>query len=304
VSDKDNVMELPEGKTSEEIDAIMMEDEEPLEVDEIDDPNLAEEALKATETPVDKPADDEVSVVEKVAEEVVLSETDQQLRAKDAKIASMKHTNRELEIDRAKMQGRLEVMEEMGSAAKEVQKSPLEIAMEAEGIDDPDDLEKPYSVMVAQQKWEKEQEQISASKVKQVNDNTVSSQLQNELQDGELSEKQMGQGLDLKTVSGIGIQYLTEGDKLNIKRTVERRGNKAALMEAYTTMVQRTIAAGNEDSKLLQNAINVKGKTVTKKTLKTETNIDDLTTEGEKSGIEQETVSKKLEGFVGKGFFK
>lgn len=304
MSDKDNVMELPEGKTSEEIDAIMMEDEEPLEVDEIDDPNLAEEALKATETPVDKPADDEVSVVEKVAEEVVSSETDQQLRAKDAKIASMKHTNRELEIDRAKMQGRLEVMEEMGSAAKEVQKSPLEIAMEAEGIDDPDDLEKPYSVMVAQQKWEKEQEQISASKVKQVNDNTVSSQLQNELQDGELSEKQMGQGLDLKTVSGIGIQYLTEGDKLNIKRTVERRGNKAALMEAYTTMVQRTIAAGNEDSKLLQNAINVKGKTVTKKTLKTETNIDDLTTEGEKSGIEQETVSKKLEGFVGKGFFK
>ncbi len=298
---KDEIMDLPEGKSSEELDAIMMQDEEGEEEFKADE-NLAEEALKATEeSPAEKldKGVEEKSKEKTEEKEEELSEEQQQLRAKDSKIASMKHTNRELEIENAKMQGRIEAQKE---TTTEKVKSPLELAMEAEGVDDPDDLEKPFAVMRKQQAWEKEQEGIKtasdqATKAANAMDTEVKS-----LQTGDLSPEQAGDGLDFKTVIGLGQSYLDKADLLKIELTRDNQGVAAATRKAYDLCKEAVLAANNSDSKLLQNAINAKSKTVTQKekTLKTEKDIDDLTTEGDEQGETEskETFSNRLFNFI------
>jgi hypothetical protein len=314
VSDKDKIMEMPEGKSSEEIDAIMMEGEEGEEEFKADQ-NLAQEALEATEaeSPAEKSVEDEKAEEEtpEAKEEVVveessekLSEEQQQLRAKDSKIASMKHQTRDLELENAKLQGELQARKELQTqTVTESPKSPLELAEAAyikefgelpeEGLPMSSDLYR------KQKAFDDEQAAKTASTDNQQRVSNAGIQAESELQTGELSAEQMGQGLDLQTVAGIGTQYLTKGDRVDIADIVQARGSKAGLKEAYNIMVRRTLAAGNEDSKLLQNAIAIKakGKTVTqKKTLKTEKDVDELTTEGE---AESEEINPRLAGFAG-----
>lgn len=317
---KDEIMDLPEGKSSEEIDAIMMEDEEPLPEHQSEDDNLAQAALDATEdeSPAEESNKDEKDEAEEEPEEKAkeeteekakeeteeLSEADQQLRAKDSKIASLKHTNREVELENAKLQGKLEAQAEMRTTT-EVVKSPLELA-EAAYIEEKGDIEgfaMSGDLYRKQKAFDDEQTAKQTATDQTTNANTASIQAETELQQGDLSETQMGQGLDLKTVAGVGVQYLTEGDKVNIKNTTKTHGNKTALKEAYDTMIRRTLAAGNEDSKLLRNALNIqakkpKGKTVTQKKLKTEKDVDDLITEGEPGEAESEDMSKSLYNFI------
>ncbi len=313
MSTKDEIMGMPEGKSSEEIDAIMMEGEEG---EESADDNLASEALKATEadsqvdeSEKDKSAEDEATdeVLEEKVDTEELSADQEQLRAKDSKIASMKHTHRELELENAKLQGRLEAQAEMQTQTKVVEKSPLEIAMEAEGVTDPDDLEKPFTVLLEQQKWEKEQDsKASAETVSETQDSSLDGTIK-ALQETELSAAVVGEGLDLLSVK----QYednLSKRDETFLRNKNVTDGSAVMVREYRKLVIARTIAAGGEDAKTLQRALKLApGKPVTlKKTLKTEKDVDDLTTEGDDTtgDIESNDIPERLKSFVGSDFFK
>lgn len=284
IVDKEEITNLPEGMTSEELDALTTGEDPPEKVEQ----DLAQEALNAT----DSPAEETVSETE----EEELSEDQQQLRAKDSKIASQKHELKERDLENARLLGQIEARKEL--AAPEVPvKSPLEIA-EAAYLEEHDDLEgfamsgKLYRVQKA---FEDEQTATKVAASEQTRGNNAAVQAEDELLTGELSEEQRGKGLDLKTVTGIGKQYLTRGDILDIQDTAQSRGEKAALKVAYDRMVQRTLAAGNEDSKLLKSAIS-KSQTKPKKE---KTGIDALTTAGEEKGeAEEDTHSSRLANFV------
>ena len=306
MSTKDEIMGLDEGMSSEQLDAIMMEGEEGEEELKADS-NLAEEALKATasdspaeESTEDEKVEDETTEAKEEVEEE-LSEAELLIKGKDSKIAAVKHENRDLAIENARMKGELDARKSMQAESKaEPVKSPLDIAMEKEGVDDPDDLQKPYSVMQEQNAWQKEQDLKASAATQQETANSVAVQAEKDLQTGDLSAEKMGVGLDLRTVAGIGEQYLTAGDRLDIANIAKSQGSNAAMKLAYVVMTQRTLAAKNDDSKLLQNAINIKTKTVTRKTsLKTEKDVDDLTTEGDDAGgNESDEIGAKLFNFI------
>ena len=291
--DKDEISKLPEGMTSEELDALTTGEETP----EKQEQDLAQEALNATEetSPDEKPADETAS--EEVKEVPELSEEEQQLRAKDSKIASQKHELKDQAIEYARLQGQLEARKELAKPEAPI-KSPLEIA-EAAYIEEHDNLvgfAMDGDLYRRQKAFDDEQAANVATTNEQAKSNNAAVQVENELQTGELSEEQRGKGLDLATVAGIGKQYLTRGDKLDIADTLQSRGDKAALKEAYSRMVSRTLAAGNEDSKLLKNAITIAGK---KSQTKTKTETDALTIEDEvKVEAEKGTHSEKLANFV------
>lgn len=335
--DKSEIAKLPTGMSSEELDEMTTDESveetapavdksaeklpgqvssagldelltaEPAETDD----KLAQEALDVTDeesSPAGKSAETDKAEQEAGAEtesEEELSETDKQLRAKDSKIAAMKHTTRELELENARKQGELDAINRQQATETTEEKSPLEIAMEAESVTDPDDLERPFAVMQAQVKWEKEQEAKKAETDSQKQENTTAIQAENDLMAGELSQETKGEGLDLRTVAGIGNQYLTRGDRLDIADVIKTRGSKAGLTEAYNVMVRRTLAAGNEDSKLLQNAINIQSKkSQAKPKPKDKTNIDTLTTEGEEKGeAGTEAQNSSLLSFLGEDGF-
>ena len=288
--DKEEITNLPEGMTSEELDALTTGEDTP----EKEEQDLAQAALEATESP----AEESVSKTEEAAAAVEeeLSEDQQQLRAKDSKIASQKHELKERDLENARLQGQIEARKEL-AVPKDPVKSPLEIA-EAAYLEEHDDLDG-FAIsgkLYREQKvFEDEQTANKATTQEQTQTNTAAVQAEDELLAGELSEEKRGAGLDLKTVAGIGQQYLTRGDKLDIADTVQSRGHKAALKVAYDRMVQRTLGADNADSKLLKIAIS-KSQTKPKKE---KTNIDALTTEDEEKGeTETETHSSRLANFV------
>ncbi len=313
--DKTEITELPEGMSSEELDRFTTGEE----IEQTDE-TLAQEALDATatdtetessDTPAEESAADKTAAEDDKSEqekttESELSETDQQLRAKDSKIASMKHENRDLAIEKARLEGQLEARESIATKAEAPEKSPLEIA-EAAYIEEKGDLEgfaMNGDLYRQQRAFDKAADEKTATTDSQQQGSNTAIQAENELQEGDLSSEKMGQGLDLKTVEGIGNQYLTRGDRLDVLDMVKTHGSKPALKEAYKIMIRRTLAAGNEDSKLLQNAINIKGKIKSKsqpKPKKEPINIDALTTEGE-DGItgeaEAETHSSRLANFI------
>lgn len=286
IVDKEEITNLPEGMTSEELDALTTGEETPEKVEQ----DLAQEALDAT----DSPADETVSETEEKEED--LSEDQQQLRAKDSKIASQKHEYKELALEHAKLQGQLEARKELAVPQAPV-KSPLEIA-EAAYLEEHDDIEgfaMTGKLYREQKAFEDKQTESKAAASEQSRGNNAAIQAEDELLMGELSEEKRGKGLDLKTVTGIGRQYLTRGDILDITDIVKSRGDRAGLTAAYDKMVQRTLAAGNEDSRLLKSAIS-KSQTKPKKE---KTDIDALTTAGEETGeAGEDTHSSRLANFV------
>ncbi len=309
--EKTEITNLPEGMSSEELDKLTTEDES-------DDTGLAEEALAATEDE-SSPAEESVETDEtKKAEEETPAKEEKpeadekpEVDPKDAVIGGMRRDNRDLRIEKARLEGELEARKSLQTTTEPPPKSPLEIA-EAAYIEENGDLDgfaMSGKLYREQKAFDDKQAVDRATTDGQQQVNNTAIQAENELQEGDLSAEQMGQGLDLQTVAGIGTQYLTAGDKLDIANLVKTHGGKAALKTAYKVMVRRTLAASNEDSKLLQNAINIKaGKKSQPKPKKPKgkPDIDALTTEGEdevKGEAETETRSKRLLDFLGEDGF-
>lgn len=311
-TEKSEITNLPEGMSSEELDKLTTGEE-------VEDDTLAQEALDATasdeeSTPAEESVtEDETKTEEESSEEQEKKKPDEsEVDPKDAVIGDFRRKNRDLELEKAKLEGELEARKSIATTTKDPEKSPLELAeeayikadIEAGGEGDLDGFAMSGELYRKQKAFDDKQiaEKATADNQQQVN--TAAVQVESELQEGELSAEKMGQGLDLQTVAGIGTQYLTKGDRLDIADMVKTRGSKVALKAAYKVMVRRTLAAGNEDSKLLQNAINTKGKkskTQTEPKPKGKIDIDAFTTEGDDTHTgeaETDTQNKRLTDFI------
>lgn len=305
--EKSEITEMPEGMSSEALDKLTTEGD----VEQTKDADLAQEALDATEesSPAGESAAPPTQSVrragdvaaEETEEEPELSETDQQLRAKDSKIAAMKHSNRDLELDNARLQGELEARKSLGVKTEEV-KSPLEIAEAAyseENEGSTDGFAVNGELYRLQKAFEDKQdadktEASGYERSKTAMDRSVAS-----LQTGELSVEKVGEGLDFHSVVGLGKNYLDKADLMKIEIVSQRDGVDAAVKKTYELCKQAILGANNTDTKLLQNALAVKGKPQTKPKKKEPTDIDALTTGGEDtSAVEQETHSKRLTDFI------
>ena len=304
VTDKSEIMEMPEGKSSQEIDDIMMEGEDVEEINQPTEPKVKDdspEALDATKpSPAEEPAEEKPEAETKAEEEKPeLSEDQKQLQAKDSKIASLKHEHRDMELENARLQGELETRKSMQVKAEEPVKSPLEIA-EAAYIEEYGDLDKftvGSDVLRKELSFRDEQTAAKAATVQKEQTDSTLLQTAETLQSGELSAEKMGTGLDLQSVSNLGDKHLTRGDKIDIQDAQKTRGTAAALKSAYDIMIRRIAAAGGEDAKTLENAM-TKSQTKPKKE---PTDIDKLTTEGEDEETgeaEKETVSPQLSTFL------
>ena len=301
-TEKSEITNLPEGMSSEELDKLTTGEE-------VESPELAQEALDATEepSPVEEPAEEKEAEKppEKEAEEE-LSETEKQLRAKDAKIASLKHEQQEAAIETARLEGQLEAQKSVKT--EEAPKSPLDIA-EAAYIAENGNLEGfAMTGELYRQQTTFDDKQVADKSVteKKEQANATLIGAAESLQEGDLSVDKMGQGLDLQTVAKYGDKYLTRGDRIDLQDIQARRGTATALKEAYHIMIRRVLAANNEDSQVLQSAMDTKGKKPAKAG-KSQTepkkpiDIDALTTEGEGAETgeaEAETHSKRLTDFV------
>ena len=320
---------MEQGKTEEEIDAIMMEGEE--EAEETADDSLAQEALDATEeesSPAeesvseDKPPEkkmskmnsdeldaaltEETSEEETAKEEVV--EEKPEVDPKDAVIGGFRKKNRELELANAKLEGKMETLAEIQKTeVKPVELSPIEKKMKEQDVESVEelDLTPAEALILGKQEtaWDQKQAETKTSTDTESQANVTSNRIEEALQEGELSEVKMGKGLDLNSVVHIGVQYLNDQDKKLIANITTTKGEAAALVELYKVSVKRTLAIGNDDSKVLQIAINARKKSQAKPK-KEPIDIDKLTTEDEDVDIdkgEAETVGShsRLLSFMG-----
>lgn len=314
VVDKSEIKEMPEGKSSEEIDAIMMEGEEvdeinqPDKVEEKENTDLAKEALEeaaqesspaeeSVETEVEPKAEDETTAEEKPKPEV---------DPKDAVIGDFRRKLRDKELENARLEGELKARSDLKKpeVVVEEKKSPLEVA-EAEYIEEFGDL-KGFAVSSNVLREELAfRDERTATEAAVSNKKTSDNNLQRaaeELQEDEFSPQKAGEGLDLQSMTKIGEKHLTEGDLVDIANTAKQKGLKVAVKQYYQKMVDRTLASGGKDAKLLQAAIDAKkGKSQTEPEKKKKTDIDALITDGEDDNTgeaEQETHSRQLTNFV------
>ena len=288
--EKTEITNLPEGMSSEELDALTTgEEEEKPEV-------LAQEALDATEEespPAEEPVKDETKAEETTVDEKA------EVDPKDAVIGDFRRKLRDEEIRTARLEGELEARKSIQAATGEKPKSPLEIAEAAY-------LEENSSLEGFAMNGELYRQQ-SAFDAKQVSDKTAKTQEEQAittmnrsvafLQAGDLSPEKVGAGLDFKSVVALGKNYIDKADLLKIEIISHRDGIDAGVRKTYELCKAAILAANNEDSKLLQNAINSKSQTKPKKA----TDIDALTTGGDdaiKGEAETDTHSQRLTNFV------
>lgn len=303
--EKSEIQEMPEGMSSEKVDALIMEGEE---VDEVNQPeeveektDLAKEALKEA-TEESSPAEESVETEEKPKAEEE-AEQKPEVDPKDAVIGDFRRKNRDLELDKARLEGELKARAEIQAPVAEETKSPLEIA-EAAYIEENGDLEgfSVSSTVLREELAFRDEKSASEAAVssKKGSDSDLQ-RVSEELQEEEFSPEKVGEGLDLQSITNVGEKHLTEGDLVDIGNIANRKGLKTAMKVYYHKIVERTLASGGEDAKLLQAAINArkKGKSQ-KEPEKEKTDIDALITEGEENTgeAENETHSKRLTDFV------
>lgn len=303
--DKSEIQEMPEGMTSEEVDALIMGDEEsdsditPEDNEDINKSGPAEESV----------AEDEESgqeEQEQESEETSGDEEKENVDPKDAVIGDFRRKNRELEIEKARLEGRLEAMAEVQGKVKEpvVEKSPLDKA-KADYIEEVGDLEgftMSVELYEQQEAWKEEQ----AQKKTETNTRTTMEQRANQLADTEFSAEKLGAGLDYRSVVIPGQKLLDEADLLKIKIVSKRDGVEAALRKTYDLCKDALLNSDTEDSKALklavkaQKATKPKKKTQTKQKPMTSEDIDRLTTEDDDETGESENVphSQRLSNFI------
>ncbi len=119
------------------------------------------------------------------------------------------------DIENANLRGQLTTLQ--GQVTAPVVKSPMELAMAAEGVDNPDDLEKPFAVFQAQQAFEKEQTADATAA------STRQARSEAQLSSRELS---MVEHPDWQTVVNAAIKHMTKGEMLDLESEGENFGEK------------------------------------------------------------------------------
>ena len=305
IVDKDEITKMPQGMSSEELDALTTGEE--VEEPEV----LAQEALDATkeesspaEETVEKEPEEKVEEEPKVEpeKEPELSESEQQIVAKDAKIGEFRRKNRDLELDKARLQGELETRKELQVETRETPKSPLELAEKAyiEETGSLDGFAMSGALYRQQRDFDNAQAATKTATEKEEQSKIDMDRSVKSLQNDEMSVDKMGDGLDFNSVVGLGQHYLDKADLLKIEIVSKRDGIEAAAKKAYEICKQAILDANNSDSKLLKDAIS---KAQTKpKVKKKPTDIDALTTEDEEKTGEAEagtqTDNQRLSNFI------
>lgn len=295
--EKTEITALPEGMSSEELDALTTgEEEKKPEV-------IAQEVSDATEesSPAEESVKDEKKAEEAAVEEepeVELSETEKQIVAKDAVIGDFRRKNRDLEIEKARLEGEIEARKSTQTTG-EGPKSPLEIA-EAAYIKEYGSLEgfAMNGELYRQQRAFDDKQVADKTAIKQEEQAiTTMNRAVETLQAGDLSPEKVGDGLDFKSIVALGKNYVDKADLLKIEIISHRDGIEAGVRKTYELCKQAILAANNADTKLLQNAMKSKSQTKPKKT----TDIDALTTGGEDENTgeaETDTHSQRLTNFM------
>lgn len=304
--DKDEITKMPQGMSSEELDALTTGEE-------IEQPEVSAQEVATEETP---PAEESVETeAEKVAKEAIeekppveekpeepeaeLSEVEKQLIAKDSVIGGMRRKNRDLELKFAKIEGELEARKSIQVEAKAPEKSPLELA-EADYFEQNSSMTgfaMDGGLYRKQKAFDDKQAAEKAAAAQSEQATTVTGRTAEKLQADDFSVEKVGEGLDFNTVVGIGQHYLDKADLMKIQIVNDRDGNEVALRKTYELCKEAILAANNTDSQLLKIAIS---KSQTKpKTEKPD--IDALTTKGEdenKGEAEKGTQDNRLYEFV------
>ncbi len=294
-TEKSEITNLPEGMSSEELDALTTGEE----VEKTDEAGLAKEALEATEeesSPAEEPVKDEKT------EEEAPEEEKPEVDPKDAVIGDFRRQNRELDLKNARLEGELEARKSMATTAAEPVKSPLEKA-EAAYVEENGDLDgfaMNGELYRQQRAFDDEKVAKKSATEKEEQSQTTMARSVTALQQGEFSAEKVGAGLDFNSIVSLGQGYLDKADLMKIEIISTRDGVEAATRKAYELCKDAILAAGNEDSKLLKNAINIQSKKSQTKPKKEKTDIDALTTEGEETPGETETdtASKRLVDFI------
>ena len=258
-----DVRELPEGMSSEELDALTLGEDE--QVEDTAAATAAEEA-------------------EAEAKEALAAAEEEDVDPKDAVIGEFRRKARDLEIEKARLEGELEARKEVTATKTEeaVVKSPLELAEEAyvEENGDLDGFAMSGALYREQKAFDDKQAALKREAEESSQTKTTMETTAVQLQSGELSPEKAGEGLDLRSMCAMGDKYLTRGDNLDLADIQAKRGTEAALKEAYSIMKRRILSAGTGDTETLQKALDAKAKTQPKlKKKNTESDIDDLITD-------------------------
>jgi len=295
-TEKSEIAAMPEGMSSEELDALTTGEE--VEKPEViaqeatteEKPSLAEESVEKKD---EKEVEEVKETVEKKAEEV-----EEKVDPKDAVIGDFRRRNRDLELEKARLEGELATRKSL-QATDEKPKSPLEIA-EADYLAQNGTLEgfaMNGELYRQQRNFDDKQAVEKTAKTQEEQAIFTMNKEVDSLQSGDLSPAKVGDGLDFKSVIALGKGYLDKADIMKIEITSHREGIPASVRKTYELCKQAVLAANNEDTKLLQNAIS-KSQTKPKKET---TDIDALTTEDEdkiKGEAENDTPNQRIINFL------
>lgn len=160
-----------------------------------------------------------------------------------SKYMGEKNRARDAELDNARLQGRLDEVEASRTQTAAVQeKSPLELAMEEQGVTAKADLDlttgETIEIMERQQAWKDRKAQ------NEVAQDTAAQLLTTQQENGKAEYSvERGEGLDIDTVVGIGENLLTNGEKLDIGQSPDR------VKLAYNLCLKAIIARGDDKTK-------------------------------------------------------
>ncbi len=238
----------------DEIDEMLMEDDETTE-EEVNDDDLAQDALDATEeesTEKESKEDEkEVEETEESAEEQTKEESEEEAEKvdpKDAVIGEFRRKLRDKELENARLEGELAVRKEINAPVAEVAKSPMELAEEAYieeyGSIPAEGMPMTSKLYNEQRAFDAKQSESSAVQTAPVH-STEAEIAQNHLINGEFSEEKMGKGRDFESIISVGDKYLSEGDILDLKNHTAKHGKLSGYRQAYKAVSRRMEEAGD-----------------------------------------------------------
>lgn len=295
---KDEITSLPEGMSSDQLDEWTMSEE--------DNKPEVQESAKVESPPAEEPVKEELESEPKTETKVEikpeeepepeLSETEQQLMAKDAKIGDFRRRNREIELENARLKGELEARR--SQTTEDTPKSPLERA-EADYIEKYGSLDGfAINTELYRQQRAFEDKQVTEKTAKTDEERAITTMNRevDVLQLGDLSPEKVGYGADFRSVVEVGKKYLDKADVMKVEIVSHRDGIAAGVRKTYDLCKEAILAANNEDTKRLQLAMRSKSQPKPKKT-----DIDAIPTEGDdanKGEAEEETHSQRLTNFI------
>ena len=243
------------GMSSEELDKMTTEEEQP------DEPEVKEEPIEQpAEETKEEPAEKQEPEPEKSEAELALEATEEPeekppaVDPKDAVIGGMRRELRDAENRLARAEGRLEAK----ATPQEPEKSPLELARDAQSKEVGHEV--PLSEVVfdgklhlEQRAWERRQDE-AATQQRQTNDFQTAAIYAERT----MTDAVHGQGLGLQSLQVLGAHLLTQGDKLDIYHSGKNCGKVTMERLKY-----RILQAGGANATELRGSLNAR-KTQTK----------------------------------------